>query len=373
MTLPAESTTLNEETASSAVDGQQTDAGKADSSTAAKGATKEPTSLDDVAEAFASAGEDTADPGVARDGDPEADAASDDQKGDKKDGEAVEGDEAEGQASEKDGDETSEDGDKNADSEADPSLTDATKPPPFHEHPRWVEVQDRLKAAEPLAEGHRVLLTYMQQNQITEEDLRGMLEIGALMQSNPVEAYNRLAPIVEGLGQLAGKTLPEDLEKQVAEGKLTPNAAQELAKSRAEAAWLKQQNKQTVASQRATAQQYMVAAVSDWATTKAKTDLAFKAGTPFYKFVDNRFQMLSLSKPPRTPMEAVRLAEEAYTEVKKLMGPATATKRATKPVGTKTVSSNGSSPAQKKKEPQTMEEVAMQATGVHWTVPKKGI
>lgn len=214
----------------------------------------------------------------------------------------------------------------------------------------------------------------MQANRISGDDLRGMLEIGALMQSNPAEALKRLKPIYEGLGQLTGESLPADLEAQVASGKITPDVATKLAKAQAEGRLLQMQREQEQAAQRQNNQQQLVSALSEWAGTKQRTDLGFKPGTPLWQMVDDRLQVMSMRTPPRTAQEAVRMAEQAYLDVKKVLTPTARTATATtKPAaGTKrSLSSNGSS-AVKTKEPTNLDEAAMQATGLRWQVPKKG-
>ena len=367
MNLPTdESTSLNNEAASTAAsNGQKPDAAKADSSTAQKGIDKA-TSLDDVAKAF------TADLPTEAELEAEANeqAASDQQQQAEKDDQAVEGDDTADEAAEAS---ENDEQDEKKDGE-DESLTDATKPPPFHEHPRWQQLVAERDQFKPLAEQQTALVQYMQANRISGDDLRGMLEIGALMQSNPAEALKRLKPIYEGLGQLTGESLPADLEAQVASGKITPDVAAKLAKAQAEGRLLQMQREQDQVAQRQSNQQQLVSALSEWAGTKQRTDLGFKSGTPLWQMVDDRLQVMSLRTPPRTAQEAVRMAEQAYLDVKKVLTPTARTATATtKPAaGTKrSLSSNGSS-AVKTKEPTNLDEAAMQATGLRWQVPKKG-
>lgn len=365
-----ESTTLNNEADSSAAsNGQKQDGQQAESSTATKGAAKEPTSLDEVSAAFtadiASAETTEEQPGDELPPDDQEKAeGAEDAKADE-----AKGDEAEGDASEK-----VEEGETEKADEADPSLTDPTKPPPFHEHPRWKEVVAERDQFKPLAERHVALQTYMEQNQITGDDLRGMLEIGALMQSNPQEALRRLKPIVDGLGQLTGEALPTDLEQQVADGKITPAVAKELAKARANEQLLRSQRQQDAQRQAQQQQQYLTAALNEWVVNKQRTDLGFKQGSPLWKFVNDSFTAAQAQTPPRNPQEAVQLAERVYLEVKKLLTPAKPAVTGAKRVqtGKQVLASNGSSRVGKTKEPTNLDEVAMQATGLRWSVPRKG-
>lgn len=359
--LPTDSATQVEGASSSqGSQDQQQDAQQAASSSARK----EATSLDDVSEQFSA--------GAPADGGPE-DVAQSDATGHEADeeegGDPAKGKEADATESENEEDEQQED--EPGQGEEDASLTDPTKPPPFHEHPRWQEIVAERDSLKPLAEQARTLTTYMQQNNISGEDLQGMLEIGALMQSNPEEAYKRLEPILSGLGQLVGRTLPEDLEKQVAEGKMTPATALELAKARAQNRLLQQQRQQDSQRQQQASQQALGAAVAGWVQQKVKTDLAFKQGSPLWEAVNDRLQSLSTAQPPKTPAEATALAERVYTEVKKWFAPPSTVKATV--AKTKSLSSNGSSTRLQTKEPTTLDEVAMQATGLRWTVPKKGV
>lgn len=253
------------------------------------------------------------------------------------------------------------------DEEKDPSLTDPTKAPPFHEHPAWKRVVAERDALKPVADRQIALEQYCATNGISAAEVTNMFEIAALMQHEPQKAYERLMPIVSGLAQFLGHEVPTDLQEQVTMGKLTPEQAKEMSKLRANAKLQEHQRRQLEETQRAQMQQYIGSAVNTWTAAKQKTDLAFKPkvnGAPdgLWELVDDRYARLFAANPPRTPQDAVALAEQAYQSVKAVFAPA---KKVVVPP-TKRLSSDRSSSLKNKKEPTTLDEVAMAATGYKW-------
>lgn len=345
------------------------DVSKAAPSTAAPGAP--PKTLDEVAAAFIKA--DQSEDSPTEDVIPALD------KADKKDGvktpvadddkekEDVEGDETtDDEAEEGESDDEAEDK-----TQVDPSLTDATKPPPFHEHPRWKEVLAERDALKAPAESYKKLQDYCNQYDIPAQEVDTMFEIAALMRTDPAKAYERLTPIVEAMEQHLGIRLPPDLEADVASAKKTPAQAEEVAKLRADAAQAKSQLKQAQTRQQQNSLREMTSSVQQWIGNKQRTDLSFKPkvnGSPdgLYEFVDALYSQLVTSKPPTTPGEAVAYAEQAYNRASTAFG----VRSTSKPVIKKSIPSTRSSTTPSTK-PKTLDEVAMRFAGTTWATKQQ--
>lgn len=278
----------------------------------------------------------------------------------------VEGDEAQENA-EEGGKEPAGDEDEEASSEpTDESLTDPAKLPPFHEHPRWKELVAERDSLRGDAEKARALEQYCSSNRIQSEDLKNAIEVAALLQSDPQKAYERLAPIVQGLESLLGVRLTPELEAELESGKLTPEQARAAAKQRAELEMFNRRKAAFEQEQRQQALNAITTAVHGWTSLKQQKDLSFKpraTGAPFglYEAVDARFSQLVTLKPPQTPAEAVALAEQAYNDVK----PSFSVARSPAPP-TRRLSSDRTS-TRTKNEPKSLDEVAMAATGYKWS------
>lgn len=269
----------------------------------------------------------------------------------------------------------------------DESLTDATKPPPFHEHPRWKEVtaeREQLKQEveqyRPIVEAHNQVATFMQENQLTPDDYQEALMMAALCKNNPEEARKRLEPIWKGLNVASGDMLPSDLQAKVdglddrvtkgeideADAKLIREQTREIARMRA------QEKLGTIRTQNQTrnSEKQKVEAVNNsvtsWDTAQRKTDPEFKPKTD-KDAPDGRWEMVQAKlgalwgmSPPKNQSEAVALCEKAKSQV-------LAYEARFKPVLPKTrkpIAQNGSTNGHVS-EAKTLEEVVMQTAAKH--------
>ena len=106
-------------------------------------------------------------------------------------------------------------------------------------------LREQIDASNKKVAEHDEFQSVMQKNRVSPEDAKSTLEIVGLMRTDPNEALNRLYPIVTELLKSAGVTLPEDLQKEVDGGKLSPERAREIATSR-----MNQQRTQTQIQER---------------------------------------------------------------------------------------------------------------------------
>lgn len=72
----------------------------------------------------------------------------------------------------------------------------------------------------------------IQQNQLSDEDVKSGFEIMGMLRSDPDQALKRLTPIIRGLLDFVGYNLPDDLKAEVESGALTQDRARELAAAR---------------------------------------------------------------------------------------------------------------------------------------------
>lgn len=115
------------------------------------------------------------------------------------------------------------------------------KLPPFHQHPRWREVQDELRKARREAEEAKSEIERLKsiarpllEGELDQETVERAIELAKKLREDPRKIVEELAPEVERAAIAAGEKLPEDLEREVDEGLITPERAKELARLRLE-------------------------------------------------------------------------------------------------------------------------------------------
>jgi len=205
---------------------------------------------------------------------------------------------------------------------------------PFHKHPRWrkikgerdqfkqraTEFEAKMAEIAPKAEQLDRIGTFMRENELTAEEVQQGFEIMALMKHNPVAALEKLVPHLDVLELAAGRKLPEDLQRRVEAGEVTPDIAQETARARMEAQVARSRVERT---EQAVQQDRVREATTAMKTAVEGWESSVKASDPDYphiqSFLIDRTRVLMAQAPPRTPDEAVSLAKRAYDEVKAQM------------------------------------------------------
>ncbi|MEP6827971.1 MAG: hypothetical protein ABJA10_07840 [Aestuariivirga sp.] len=137
-------------------------------------------------------------------------------------------------------------------------------------------LREQVAASDKKVAEHDEFQSVMQKNRVSPEDAKSTLEIVGLMRTDPTEALNRLYPIVTELLKSAGVTLPEDLQKEVEGGKLSPERAREIAASRMNLQRSSTQSQERDEQAQADAQQRHVDALSGaadaWVAEKVTSD-----------------------------------------------------------------------------------------------------
>lgn len=209
----------------------------------------------------------------------------------------------------------------------DPNAPDAQVP--FHNHPRWKEMLAERDSLRPQAENYRKITEFMEVTNLTAPEVAEGFEVMAQLKSgDPAEltkARDWFASRLDVLNQRIGATLPADLQAKVDDGLVDAEVAQELARVRANEAYLRNRSdeqdrrsdEQRQADQVATLRTDMVNAVQAWEdTTKAKDpDYASKA-----KLIET--QSLAIAKrhgDPTSAAEALELVKRAYSEVNAML------------------------------------------------------
>lgn len=227
------------------------------------------------------------------------------------------------------------------------------------------EARGKLKEVEPAVEGWNTITSYMNQHQLTGDEVNMGFGIMAAMKGDPFKAKEMLAPYWNALCQLTGDgDLPQDLKKDVDDGRIEERHAREIAASRTkvQVADTRRQHVESTTAQR-DAQQAQVAAtdqirtaVSSWeAQWQGKdADYAVKQPRVMEKF---KLGLLSGQVQVRTPQDAVAFVERCRQEVEDELKRFVPKRTAVSPING-VAATTGSRP-----KPTSMIEAMRQATG----------
>lgn len=186
------------------------------------------------------------------------------------------------------------------------------------------ENREALEKAEVDAGHYRSFVNYLEVNRISQDEANELFNIGALLKNDPHKALEAIEPYYQSLLQQTGRVLPHDLQQQVQQGFITEQHAQELSQLR-----MREQTGQQLARERANHEQEQqlrsqqqthaqsLSALSQWEKQWADTDPDYQA---IKTQVQDRLELLlnraaASNTLPRSPHEAVALAEQARSEV----------------------------------------------------------
>lgn len=211
------------------------------------------------------------------------------------------------------------------------------KPVPYE---RFTEINTQLKSAQqelarvkPAVDNYTQIDTFCRANGITPQQFGKVLEIQALLNTNPEAALKELLPIVDSLKGFTGEALPQDLQLAVDSGEISLKYAKEVSASRAKLQFGErkiQHDQQSLArQQQAIVQQQLSDAVSVWENTKRNSDPDYKPKAkptdPDGKWEKVKKEFLGmlhetnasgeLVRPVKTPAQFTALMEEAYESV----------------------------------------------------------
>lgn len=226
---------------------------------------------------------------------------------------------------------------------------------PFHNHPRWKELLSERDSFKARAEQYDKVEQYMTRNQLTPQEVAEGFQVMSLLKHNPVEAYKVLSGHLSRLAPIVGESLPEDISKRVDNGDVDIESAKELAKARAQANLLAQQQQQGVVerqNQEYNARQTQVRdAVLAWEGQIKQRDPDYSAKQ---KFIMDKVRIMIGSEAPNSPHEAIAMVEKAYNDVNESM-------KSFIPRRSQTVMTSSSSSVSAQPQPKTLLDVVRTA------------
>lgn len=193
------------------------------------------------------------------------------------------------------------------------------------------QLTERLKAYEPIEQ-------VIGAGRLDQQEVQNTLQIATLIKTDPFRALEVLKPITDKLSEITGATLPADLREQVRLGYITQKHAEELARSKSQAAHLTRTSQEERQRQEQERQrQAQETFVSDLATSANEWEAAKKASDPDYALkqsrVMDRLKVAVFEQGlPKTKADAVKLLDSIHADVTKEMRSLIPQRRAVTPV-----------------------------------------
>ncbi len=198
---------------------------------------------------------------------------------------------------------------------------------PFHEHPRWKAVLAERDSYREPAERYGQITSFMDTHGLLPDEVAEGFEIMALLKSGDPESLSQAREWfdtrLQGLNEMLGAVLPEDLQTRVDEGLIDEESAAELARARAAAALNAKKGEADEArseQERTAAQQTeiataMVTAVEGWEQRTKASDPDYAKKAELVETTCRAIISRTGRKAPVNAEEAVALADEALAEV----------------------------------------------------------
>jgi hypothetical protein len=191
-----------------------------------------------------------------------------------------------------------------------------------------------LEAIQPDAESYRQIRSYMDKNNLADEDTRQLFQFGAHLRSgNFEEAFKIAAPFMQVILEGSGRAVPSDLRDRVQSGEITEEMARQVGReryARMASDQLRERQTQQFQTQQTTASQQAIRQASaQWEQEIRLTDPDFDLKADAVKsFATALVQQHGL---PKTPQEAIEYAKQAYAQANKLLGAARPKPKPTRP------------------------------------------
>lgn len=183
-----------------------------------------------------------------------------------------------------------------------------------------IEVFEREAA--PRAEQWNKLATFLDTNGVSNEEAADALLISALLKTDPAKAWEKLKPVVESIQKFLGAELPEDLRKDVDDGTITQERAQELASLRNRQAFDSRRTRETEEQrQEREAQAAHTARMREVNEATVSRERAIAEKDPDYWTVKaplmegEMARLLSQRGVPQSKEDATKLFDEALSNV----------------------------------------------------------
>jgi hypothetical protein len=142
---------------------------------------------------------------------------------------------------------------------------------------------EEVAKLKPKAENFDKIDAFVRQNNLSNEDLAVIFELGALIKNDPVKAFERLKPINDRLAEIVGEVLPPDIQERVRLGYISQDDAKELvrARKRAELADANAQRREQINDQERQQQAFLErvsmcrSTANEWEAARKGTDPAW--------------------------------------------------------------------------------------------------
>jgi hypothetical protein len=214
---------------------------------------------------------------------------------------------------------------------------DADVPKEFHNHPAWKRIMgerdDARKQIETLTQEteslrenagrFESLSQFLTENKVSSQDAANAMRLAALSQTEPEKFFAELTEMHDTWSVILGKGLPADLQTQVDSGHMTEEIAKELALSRIKAkvygGQVEANQQDTAARNQANERAATQQAIVNWEKNVVTRDPDYVAKTK--SFVIDRMARIVRDRGQKLqgPADIVKVADQAYKEVKKEM------------------------------------------------------
>tara|TARA_B100000809_G_scaffold253799_1_gene290241 strand:- start:1221 stop:2249 length:1029 start_codon:yes stop_codon:yes gene_type:complete len=202
---------------------------------------------------------------------------------------------------------------------------------PFNKHPRFrklIAEKNELKKLSEQYQGDSVqygkIADFIAENNLTAEDAAEGFRLMAQLRNDPEQAYSLLQGHLNSIGELTGKTLPEDIQGRLDDGFLDEDGAKELSQARAnlqrEQTLREDSQKQAQVADKQTRQnkaqaqrQHLTKVVQDWEATTKNSDPDFSLKQD--EINDRVAALVNERGRPVTSQEVLSIANDAYVTV----------------------------------------------------------
>lgn len=223
-------------------------------------------------------------------------------------------------------DEASEQTDAPTDAEDDEALPEGTKEETAKRFRKLMgerrELREEVERYKPGFEQNERIQSYLRENGISADEASGALRVQALLKSDPAKAWAEIKPVVQKLLVEIGEVLPGDLRDQVRQGRLSPEHAAEISRSRAREAGqgsrMEHQRHVEQTRQQAQATRDLQDAAASWETAKRQRDPEFDVRS---EALQKEVLWLMRTNEARSGDDVRKLLDTAYANVVKAAAP----------------------------------------------------
>ncbi|WP_319495999.1 hypothetical protein [uncultured Cohaesibacter sp.] len=186
-------------------------------------------------------------------------------------------------------------------------------------------IRTELENIRPQAENYGKIQSFMQDNNLLDQEVAELFLLGADLKSGNVERLSRfidrVMPVVQTALEATGRAVPRDLTERVDNGEMTEDAAKLFGRERQARVALEAQRDADVRRQQTDQEnrnrQNVWNAVTTWQDQARQTDPDFDRKADALLRVSQA--MVAQKGAPRTPDEAVQYAKQAYEEVNRMV------------------------------------------------------